>query len=39
VAPAGFELGTGIAVNPVPPEQAAARLRQELASVSRVASP
>jgi UDPglucose--hexose-1-phosphate uridylyltransferase len=38
VAPAGFELGTGIAVNPVPPEQAAARLRQELASVSRAAS-
>jgi UDPglucose--hexose-1-phosphate uridylyltransferase len=28
---AGFELGTGIAVNPVPPEQAAARLRTSLA--------
>lgn len=28
---AGFELGTGIAVNPVPPEQAAARLRTALA--------
>ncbi|WP_414820547.1 hypothetical protein, partial [Streptomyces tricolor] len=30
--PAGFELGTGIAVNPVPPEQAAAELRQVLAA-------
>ncbi|WP_328690366.1 hypothetical protein OHA74_14490 [Streptomyces phaeochromogenes] len=30
--PAGFELGTGIAVNPVPPEQAAAELRQALAA-------
>jgi len=27
---AGFELGSGIAVNPVPPEQAADRLRQAL---------
>ncbi|MFF4576598.1 galactose-1-phosphate uridylyltransferase [Streptomyces sp. NPDC001410] len=30
--PAGFELGTGITVNPVPPEQAAAHLRQALAA-------
>ena len=29
---AGFELGTGIAVNPVPPEYAAARLRRALAT-------
>ncbi|MFC3495780.1 galactose-1-phosphate uridylyltransferase [Glycomyces rhizosphaerae] len=28
---AGFELGTGMAVNPVPPEQAAARLRRAMA--------
>ncbi|QUW85455.1 DUF4921 family protein (plasmid) [Streptomyces mirabilis] len=28
--PAGFELGTGMAVNPVPPEHAAARLRDVL---------
>lgn len=30
--PAGFELGTGIAVNPISPEQAAAHLRQALAA-------
>ncbi|MEU0681345.1 MULTISPECIES: galactose-1-phosphate uridylyltransferase [Streptomyces] len=30
--PAGFELGTGIAVNPVPPEQAASHLRQAVAA-------
>lgn len=34
--PAGFELGTGVAVNPVPPERAAAELRRVLAA--RVAS-
>ncbi|MEU7429935.1 hypothetical protein AB0B07_03510 [Streptomyces sioyaensis] len=31
-ATAGFELGSGIAVNPVPPEQAAAQLRQAVAA-------
>ncbi|MCH7231287.1 galactose-1-phosphate uridylyltransferase [Glycomyces sp. L485] len=30
VIAAGFELGTGIAVNPLPPERAAARLRRAL---------
>lgn len=33
----GFELATGIAVNPVPPEQAAARLRRAIARPIRVA--
>ena len=28
---AGFELGTGMAINPVPPEYAAARLRTAIA--------
>jgi UDPglucose--hexose-1-phosphate uridylyltransferase len=30
---AGFELGTGIAVNPVPPETAASRLREAVGSI------
>ncbi|MFP8958990.1 hypothetical protein ACLIYP_00160 [Streptomyces nanhaiensis] len=30
---AGFELGTGMAVNSVPPERAAVHLRQALASL------
>ncbi|WP_062641009.1 galactose-1-phosphate uridylyltransferase [Streptomyces maremycinicus] len=37
--PAGFELGTGIAVNPVPPEHAAARLRQAIAALPAPALP
>ncbi|WP_328690368.1 hypothetical protein OHA74_14500 [Streptomyces phaeochromogenes] len=36
--PAGFELGTGFAVNPVPPEHAAARLRHAMANPDAAAS-